>query len=304
MFEQRGALLGHHRLEVRIVLARAQCRPFEERDHLVEHREVAGDLNVVGGGICQPHAIVGDPRAHSLPRRRQPPVLHVALDELPRRSAQEMLARQRRLRYRERHHVLQLVAKAIGATGLVERRPRQDPTGEGLVEQPAIEQDVHGTIGCLHLHRTEDILPVLGHRAEDLVEVGAAVAQNQGERLCSRRRLTEEEDDLDRAVRLERERSLQGAAGIETGTGPVGERKRARPAPRVEPACRCGRETPSGRLSKPVAFPRGRQTRRGRRTRYSKGCAPASPPCLDRYPSRRTVPRRHGRCRAPTPHTR
>ena len=69
--------------------------PSRKGTHLVEHREIAGDLDVVGGGVRQPDAVVGDPRAHPLARRRQPPVLHVALDELPRGGAQQMLARRR-----------------------------------------------------------------------------------------------------------------------------------------------------------------------------------------------------------------
>ena len=40
----------------------------------------------------------------------------------------------------ERHHVLELVAEAVGAARLVERRARPDAAGERLVEQPAVEQ--------------------------------------------------------------------------------------------------------------------------------------------------------------------
>ena len=37
VLEQRGVLLGDHRLEERVVLAGAEGRPFEEGHHLVEH---------------------------------------------------------------------------------------------------------------------------------------------------------------------------------------------------------------------------------------------------------------------------
>jgi hypothetical protein len=45
------------------------------------------------------------------------------------------------------HDVLQLIAEAIGAAGLVERRAPPHTTGEGLVEQPTIEHQVHGGSG-------------------------------------------------------------------------------------------------------------------------------------------------------------
>ena len=62
-----------------------QRRAFEERHHLVEDRSVAGALDVVRDGVGEPDPVVGDAGAHALPGVRQPPMLHVALDELPRR---------------------------------------------------------------------------------------------------------------------------------------------------------------------------------------------------------------------------
>ena len=44
------------------------------------------------------------------------------------------------LRDRERHHVLELIAKAIRAARLIKRRSRPDATGQRLIEQPAVEQ--------------------------------------------------------------------------------------------------------------------------------------------------------------------
>ena len=90
-----------------------------------------------------------------------PPVLDVALDELPRGGPQYLRARDVSLRDRERHHVLELIAKAIRAARLIKRRARPDATGERLIEQPAIEHNVHGPIGCRHLHRAKNVIPVL-----------------------------------------------------------------------------------------------------------------------------------------------
>ena len=57
---------------------------------------------------------------------RQPPVLDVALGELSGGRAQQMLARQIGPDSGERHAVLQLVTKAVGAAGLIEGRARPD----------------------------------------------------------------------------------------------------------------------------------------------------------------------------------
>jgi len=46
---------------------------------------------------------------------RQPPVLNVTLDELPRGGMQDMSAGPGRLGERQRHTVLKLVAEAVGA---------------------------------------------------------------------------------------------------------------------------------------------------------------------------------------------
>jgi len=68
---------------------------------------------------------VPDPPA----RRRMPPVLDISLDELPGGGPEHVLAREVWARHRERHSVLKLIAKAVGAAGLVEGRSRPDATG-------------------------------------------------------------------------------------------------------------------------------------------------------------------------------
>ena len=47
-------------------------------------------------------------------------MLHVAFDELPAGGDQQMLAQQLRSRERERHHILQLIAKAERPARLIE----------------------------------------------------------------------------------------------------------------------------------------------------------------------------------------
>ena len=76
--------------------------------------------------------------------RRVPPVLHVAFLELPRRRPQDLRPRLLRGAVDQGHHVLELVAEAVGPARLVERRPAPDPAGQHLVEQPAVEHQVQG----------------------------------------------------------------------------------------------------------------------------------------------------------------
>src|SRR5665213_2953672 len=100
-----------------------------------------------------------------------PPMLDVALDELSRGGTQQMLARHLRLRCTKRHHVLELIAKAIGATDLVTSRARPDPARESLVQEPAVEQNVHRPIRRVHLHRAKDGIPALRRRTQYCVQI-------------------------------------------------------------------------------------------------------------------------------------
>jgi hypothetical protein len=71
-----------------------------------------------------------------------PPVLHVALDELPARCTQEVFARQVGPRDRESHHVLELIPKPERAARLVISSPGPEAGADILIEQPAIHQHV------------------------------------------------------------------------------------------------------------------------------------------------------------------
>src|SRR5437867_3738575 len=98
-------------------------------------------------------------------------MLDIAFDELTARSVQNMGTCELGLRRHERHHDLQLIAEAVGATCLIERRARPVAAGKRLVEQPAIQQDVHGGFWCLYLDRVENAVP----KGEDLATYGAEI---------------------------------------------------------------------------------------------------------------------------------
>src|SRR5688572_30509995 len=146
MLEKACSGLRDVRLEKRVVLSRIELATFEESDAFFQDRHITGRREVVDGGIRKPNAIIGDARANALSGRRQPPVLHIALQELATRGPQQMLASECGLRHYQRHSVLQLVAKPVSATRLIERRACPDATHERLIEQPTIEHQIHGAI--------------------------------------------------------------------------------------------------------------------------------------------------------------
>ena len=79
--------------------------------------------------------------------------------ELARGGAQQMLARDVALRDAESQHILQLVAEAVRAAHLVEAGAAPDAAAQRLVEQPAIQEQVHGGLGRGDLHGAEDVVP-------------------------------------------------------------------------------------------------------------------------------------------------
>src|ERR1019366_4042054 len=120
VLEQATDLIRDGRLKEAVVLSRLQMLAFQKRNHLIQHGAISGGADIMRDRVSEPGPIVGDARAHALTRMRQPPMLDVALDELARRGSWQMLTRHRRECRTERHPVLQLIAKSISATGLVE----------------------------------------------------------------------------------------------------------------------------------------------------------------------------------------
>ena len=90
----------------------------------------------------QPKIIVRAMRAHAAARRRMPPVLDVAFDELSTRTKGDLFAQQPRFGVHQRHGVLQLVAESVGSARLVEAAARPQAARDRLVHQPAVGQHV------------------------------------------------------------------------------------------------------------------------------------------------------------------
>ncbi len=115
VLEQGPRRFGDVGLEIHITLPGREGHPLEERNNFIEQAGLPGDLKVVENRVRQPEQIIGELSPHPPARRRVPPVLDVALGELPRGGPFDMLTRDVPLSHRERHHVLELITKAIRA---------------------------------------------------------------------------------------------------------------------------------------------------------------------------------------------
>src|SRR5437773_831941 len=103
-----------------------QCCAIYKGNHFVQNSEITSDFQIMRRRIRQPEAIIRNSRTDSLPGWWKPPVLNVALFELPRRGAQQMLPRQLGFRDGERHLILRLIAEPIGTARLIKRRSRPE----------------------------------------------------------------------------------------------------------------------------------------------------------------------------------
>src|SRR4051812_18356724 len=120
---------------------------------------------------------------------------------------------------RQRGAVLQLIAKSIGAAGLIESRARPYAAGDRLIEQPAVQHDVHRAVRRLDLNGPKNVVPVSRDLFLDDTQVCGAIARNQTLGVIGARGLAEKAYDLNDLVGREFKCRPHGAAGIETGTG-------------------------------------------------------------------------------------
>ena len=232
---------------------------------------VSGRIDVVRDGIGQPRAIVRNAGSHTLARMRQPPMLDIALDELARGGAQQMLAREQGLSRGERHAVLQLIAEAVGAAGLIKSGARPDSATQRLVQQPTVEHDVHRPVGGLDDDRTENFLPSAPDVRFDSGKIGGAIARDEVACCLNACRLPQQENDFDRLSGRQFDLGAQCRTGIEPRTNRLGQRCVARERGRVgERAVAADEFAP---IARPARLGRrtNRQRRRATRSSHSSG---------------------------------
>ena len=244
---QRAADLRDVRQAVIILLVRPQLGPGQVRHELVEDGRVARRRRIVAGDVGEPEVVVGELGPDPAPGRGVPPVLHVPRDELAGRREEDVGPRDLGSGVDQRHDVLELVAEAVRAARLVEGRPRPDPAGQDLIEEPAVQEQVHRGVGRAHLDGAEHPIPVRLHLVERAGRPGpargAAARGRAPPRGCRPLRGGR------RSPRPPRGRGRISPGGRRRGPGRPPRGRRARPAP--------------GRRG-PPSSPGGRGTRRGR----------------------------------------
>ena len=124
-----------------------------------EQLRVTCDLYVAGHGIGEPEKIIGTTRPYADAGVRVPPVLNIAFRELPPAGQQDMLPGQLWHAVQQRQDILELVAEPECAARLVETGTAPYPATQGLVEQPAIGEQVSCQLRGCHLHGLQGPIP-------------------------------------------------------------------------------------------------------------------------------------------------
>ena len=223
---ERGRLVADRRHVVILLLIRAEDGRLQVRDTLVEQGGIAGHGDVVVRDQRQEEQVVGDAGADPGAARRVPPVLDIPFLELPGGRSEDLGPGFLRGPIDQGHDVLKLVAEPVRPAGLIERRPRPDPAGQDLIQQPAVDQHVDRRVGRPHLDGVQDAVPP---RAEGRQRpgglAGCGVRSDDSPDFVEPVRLTECEDDFlrlagrqgdfrrDRGARIERRTDATGQAG-------------------------------------------------------------------------------------------
>src|SRR5882672_355804 len=146
-----------------------------------------------------------------------PPMLHIAFQELMGRAAQQVLAHELGLGVDKRHHVLQLIAKTEGASRLVVSAACPQTARYGLIQEPAVGQDVEWLIGCFHLNGAERIFPILPYRIERASRGSRTPeAMHQVPGVIGASTYAEPEDDVTLLPVGQLKRNLDRGAGIQS----------------------------------------------------------------------------------------
>ena len=148
MFKHRGPLGADGGRVIGIFSTARNGRAFKKRDLLVQQRGVARGSQVKHTGVGQPQQVIRKMGAHPIAQGCVPPVLHIALNKLVCSADHNLLTQHLRRGPGHGHGILQLIAKAGGATGLVKAGLGPQSARHSLVQQPAIDHSVKQRVRC------------------------------------------------------------------------------------------------------------------------------------------------------------
>ncbi len=221
MLEQRARLLRRLRCEEIVGLVGTQRLPGEKRHLGVQHRRITRQTDVVRDDAGQPQPVVDDARADPGAGRRQPPVLHVAGDELPAGRTQQVFPRDVRARHAQRHHILQLVPESVRAARLVERGTSPHAARQHLPRQPVVDEQVGAARGCCDRERAARVVPENRDFGELRIEVGGAPMRDVRDRVVRAAGFAEQHDQLARRARRQRDPAADREARIDADSTPA-----------------------------------------------------------------------------------
>src|SRR5690625_3796056 len=89
-------------------------------DLLIQKGSVCCRIDIEGRDIGQPEAVIGYSGPDSSTGRRVPPVLYIALRELPGGVQKDLLTGNFGIHIEGCHHILQLISEPVGSPRLIE----------------------------------------------------------------------------------------------------------------------------------------------------------------------------------------
>ncbi|OAG75119.1 hypothetical protein Amal_03705 [Acetobacter malorum] len=121
-----------------------------------------------------------------------------------------------RRRCGECHAILKLIPEAKGTAGLIKAGSGQNAAGEGLIQKPAIEHDIHAPVRGFDLNGMADSIPSFGNGLQNGIKVSRAISQNEPSCLGCIRRFTKQKDNFNATIGRQCNQGLQNAAGVQS----------------------------------------------------------------------------------------
>ena len=181
------------------------------------------------------------------------------------------------------HDILKLVAKPVSAAQLIKSRSGPNAAGERLIEEPAIDEQIHGSIGRRNLYPIEDFIPTRRSIVQNQIQVFCTILAEQFSRLFFVFGLPKKEHHFGGSAGTQFNGRLQRGARIQARAN--FSRKQAAEFETIRTlAFRSGLKTPSGLRYTKFAFPQDPQRRYARQIHYSMRSGQRALPCPDLLP--------------------
>ena len=197
------------------MLVRCTIRIVDEWFNTIEDCLVAAFLEVRMQHKRHPEQIIGDPVPEAYLRQRVPPMIDCPILELVPGVEQQLLLGPVGIYCEPELAVLQLVAEAEGATGLVVRSPSPHASRDRLILQPDIFHQVHRAVWSLYAHRTQQDVPTGFDRVKLRLDIlWSAITRGEFTRLSLCIRTSQSIDQRLFFVRFEGDNMLEARTGI------------------------------------------------------------------------------------------